>query len=286
MTDLINQITINGKTTNFLNYINPAASGESFLNTNAVWASLFTAQLTSLRYTVTTGTNYNYYLRFNVPWETLSGQVSTTNYRAALLFATNRIRMNSTGNTSGTVAIDSTGNTQYSNSSPYAFAVINDYAMAMAFFTGAGLTTLTGFAYVGWTKDGAFTERQFPRNLACFCNASSGGSILGDRVSQEGLTTKTTLLTQNPTLSCAISTPGADSAEILIRDSASPNNYIGNMWHTIMLPSAAVNGKVYKNIGIDPDTGNVETDQKAFWLCVGSWGSNKIGMRVWTENIT
>lgn len=287
MTNLINQITINGKTTTFLNYVNPLIGGESIATDSSNWYTFLTQQLTSARVSSYNNIYGGYSIRLNPPYETLSGQVQNAsglgaNGRFFIQMSTLRAYFVNTTNSTGSSLYTASPQTY---TSPYIFAVINDYAMSIASFATDGRTSGVEIASIGWAKDGLFTGSQYPRNFYAFGDRSdSAPSII--RTTAENSTSQTSIGTSNPSLSCAISTPGSDSTDILLRDSASPNNYIGKMWHMMMLPSSAVLGKIYKNTGVDPDTGNVETDQKAFWMCVGSWGGNKLGMRVWTENIT
>lgn len=301
MTNLVNQITINGETTTFLNYINPVVAGES--PGLAGITQLLTAHFGNDRTKWTQdGSNLAWAIRWPVSWETKIGTIAAPtragfvgengvgNARGVILAAySTGLGRAGTSNTTGTEFIsDFPGRWGNYSNSPASyqmiFAVVNNYGIALRACVNNTLTGLThdtsGFMYQGWLKDGVYAGSQYPRNYVGY------GVATFARVTQELLTTKTNLMVQNPALSCSIATPGANSTDIIVRDSTAPNNYIGKLWNMMVLPSTAVVGKIYKNTGIDPDTGVVETDQKAFWLCIGTWGTDKIGMRVWTDNIT
>jgi hypothetical protein len=305
MTNLINQITINGETTTFLNYVNPVVNGESVsLSTVGALDGLFTSRF-GVASTIWTrdssSTIYN--VKFPVTWETIGTGIVGNIAAVGANFPNNstRVVFNSnicTPNISpynnigaeprGYLSLDGVGTTN----KDYCFAVLNRYSLAIAAFSNSTRSVST-ISYMGWMKGsgsgGIYTGTQYPRNFVVVAgdtNTNPWTSFNVARVSVENTTTKQNLLRNNPTFSCSIATAGANSTDVIIRDSASPNNYIGKLWNMMVLPSTAVVGKIYKNTGIDPDTGAVETDQKAYWMCVGTWGTDKIGMRVWTEGIS
>ena len=297
MTNLINQITINGELTTFLNYVNPVTKGV-FNNGLSSITSLLLTHFGDNRNIWTNGSQYAWAVRFPVAWETKTGTIAVPSYpnfagvdgagnsriTFCPFYSTAILRANSTNaNTTTTVDLRARwGNYLNAPSShQMIFAVVNNYSIAIKSFPSNTMsdTSTSSWVVYGWAKQGVYTGLQYPRNLVALSDSDR------QRVTQEELTTATSLLDGNPTLSCAVSTPGANSTDVIIRDSTAPNNYIGKLWNMMVLPSSAVVGRIYKNTGIDPDTGVVETDQKAFWVCVGSFGTNKIGMRVWTENI-
>jgi len=292
MTDLINQITINGETTTFLNYVNPVVpvvncgvpGVDTLLETHlGPKGPLWNSQ-------TIVSTQYRF-IKFPVPWETITGDVGASMLSSGSRLSTNtRCTITYTSVANGGLNSTSTTNATSievkNNLMAYdrVFGVINNHCLVLARTSSDTRANITDFIYVGWAKEGQYTGTQFPRNLIGTVTSTSTGPVLA-RVLQENLTTTQGLLSSNPTLSCLIPTASADSSDVIIRDSTAPNNYIGKLWNMMILPSTAVVGKIYKNTGIDPDTGVVETDQKAFWMCVGSWGTDNIGMRVWTENI-
>ena len=285
MTNLINQISINGETTTFLNYVNPVVGGESIVQDATAWVTFFQQQLTSLRFVRSTNNYYN--LRFNTSFETLTGQVASfnglaTNARYCFRLGGDIRRADATnGTVQSEVPIGGYATWYYRD---YAFAVINNNSLTMAFFGDSGRSTSVNWMSAGWLKDGQYSGLNYPRNFYNIGDREDA-DLTAFRITRENLATLTSVSTQNPTLSCSVATPGANSTDVIIRDSSAPNNYIGKLWNMMVLPSTAVVGKIYRNTGIDPDTGQVETDQKAYWMCVGSWGTDKIGMRVWTENL-
>jgi hypothetical protein len=298
MTNLINQISINGETTTFLNYIDPVVKGE--VPGRAGITQLLTAHFGDDRTKWTQdGGDYAWAIRWPVPWETKTGTIAAPsragfagvdgvgNARSVLApyYVTTTARIG-TGNGINasyiTTSTSSWGN--YANApSSYQmiFGVVNNYSICIKAFANNQVDTSEPYTmgYQGWLKEGVYSGLQYPRNYVFWDLTAS------QRVAQENLTTATNVSRQNPTLSCSVATPSANSTDVIIRDSTAPNNYIGKLWNMMILPSTAVVGKIYRNTGIDPDTGQVETDQKAYWMCVGTWGTDKIGMRVWTDNL-
>ena len=292
MTNLINQAIINEQTTTFLNYVNSLEGGQSCGKSGIV--SLITTQLGTIGTRWNTGSSNSVFdIRFPAPWETFTGSISTNlsfrvsdNSRVLAVFIDGAVNMSllNSANTqnAGSTKIGTYLSRSINASYSFYFGCINNYSMAVAVFNSIARTTCY-WQYVGWLKNPQFATSSglFPRN--CVWVDSADYRI---RVATENTTNSQTPLSQNPSLSCSVTTPGANSTDVIWQDSVSPNNYIGQLWNMMILPSSAQVGKIYKNTGVDPDTGIVETDQKAFWMCVGSWGTDKIGMRVWTEGIT
>lgn len=296
MTNFINQLTINGEVNTFFNYVNPVdQSGEPRTFGGAGWLDdVLTAAYGNTRsvWTPTFNTQGAYNIRFPVPWETLTGDVSSSasigsGMRGRISNRRDFPYTNTTNadNTSTFVFLGTDGNT---DTAPYTFGVLNKYSFSCVAFTGANRSGNFFFKHFGWAKDRQYTGGVYPRSLIGISSCSNIGYFSAGRVSTENGNTATYFLTTQPAISCLISTPGANSNDIILQDNISPNNYIGKAWNLIRLPSSAVVGKIYKNTGADPDTGNVETDQKRFYMCVGTWGvgGEKFGMRLWTENIT
>lgn len=293
MTNPINQISINGETTTFLNFANTVLMAGDYDRDN--FSDLLTSHLgvQGILWNNSTGQlgDTAFRLRFPTPWETLTGDVSqaTTNnignarigfnlFNVAGFYSPGINTTNGTG--SNRIQFDGL------NSPNRLFAVINNYSVVGVFSTPT--RELSNFFYAGWLKDGQFVGSQFPRNCIWYSNVSLGGGTTNSRKMrplEENLTTFRVLLEENPTLDCQSFTADADSTDVIVRDSVYPNLYVGKMWNVMVLPGSAVTGNIYKNLGVDPDTGIVETDQKAYWLCCGVWGSGKLGMRVWTDGV-
>jgi hypothetical protein len=298
MTNLINKININSKPTTFLNYFNTLDRGINLGSSQ--WNNVFTEQWGAVRTHWMESTDF-YGLRFPVPWESLTTTPMT------LILGHPRFTYSKTGENIYTAFANSSSGNSFARydqnisggwpniNTGFVFGVLNDYGLLRVSFTSSALTS-SSWTYFGWVKDPQFNtgSPQFPRNLI-WCAGNTSGLTYAKRITTENTEIvnaqagtnieRTTDALMNPTIDCVITTSGANSTDVLIRDDDSPNSYIGKMWHTIRLPSAAIVGKIYKNTGADPDTGSIETDQKAFWLCFGAMGTAKLGMRVWTENI-
>lgn len=295
MTNLINQISINGELTSFYNYVNPAVKLENVRNfglQTILFNDLFGADDNTW---VEAGDEARTEVRFPVPWETITGAI-VPNTSTQLISSRARFKIqaspssdfdsarinatNGDGSTGTNISFHTVPKSIF-NSNLKAIAICNKYAYLEARFNDN--LSACYWWYVGWAKDYQYVGGQYPRNAVAIYGNSGVSSP--SRVGVENGTSKASFTTTLPAINCEVPTPGADSKDILLIDLASPNNYIGKLWNMIALPSSAVIGKIYKNTGIDPDTGQVETDQKAYWMCVGTWGTDKIGMRVWTENI-
>jgi hypothetical protein len=293
MTDLISTIFINGEKTTFLNYISPLIGGEPWASGSATWLdSMLTAQFGDTRNIWTKSTTSGVYnIRFPASFETRTGNVADVNLgnigagmRAQISVAQliNCISANSNGSNDRCQIGSSFGGF---GGNQYTFAVINNYAFAYVSFNASDRSGDRAFKYTGWAKSGQYPSFLYPRNFTGV--ARSDSVFIAGRIGTENSFDNPAYFMQTqPVISCQIPTTGANASDIILQDGNSPNYYIGKLWHCIRLPSSCVNGKIYKNTGVDPDTGIIETDQKAFWMCVGSWGTDKIGMRVWTDNIT
>ena len=288
MTDLINQITINGQTTTYLGYRNPVENSVLYDFRQGL-INIFTQQFgnTNTRFL----SHDKFYFKFPSSFETMpsvamatNGTSAATGWRFAIGTGGGNISFYANSNNgNGITSVQLAGFTGNWNNQPgtrYMFAVVNNQSVVYAHFGDINNTSLFWWGYLGWARNGQYLAANTPRNCV---QAANGPSF--SRVLTENLTTSTNLTVQGPAISCSVATTGANSTEVIIRDSTSPNNYIGQLWNMIRLPSSCVLGKIYKNTGVDPDTDVVETDQKAFWLCVGDWGTDKIGMRVWTEDL-
>jgi hypothetical protein len=300
MTDFINQLTINGDLNTFFNYVNPAEGGAIRVAGSSGWLNdVLTAAYGDNRNIWTPSVSAGYYnIRFPVPWETITGNVPNvggTSLSAGMrgqisvrrdFYATNSTSTN--GATQTPIGTDG----QTDNDGNYSFGIFNSYSYSWFASSGTGRTGNFYFRHFGWAKDRQFVGSAYPRSLIGISYASNSGYFSAGRILLEDQNTTSptanTRYFQNmPALSCQIATPGANAGDIILQDNVSPNFYIGKAWNLIRLPSSAVIGKIYKNTGVDPDTGNIETDQKRFYMCVAPWGpTDKIGMRVWTDNIT
>jgi hypothetical protein len=308
VTDLINQITINGATNTFYGYVNSLGvhSPANLTTTNQLSAFLtaaYGAEGTNWRYFSGSEFDYvSYAFRFPVNFETLSSGLGTfsnrfilpTNARAILCMSEYTYRMNST-NTTGIRNFFFNGSGNERSQLNYNYCVANNHSICIASFENATRTILKSFAYCGWARNSQYSGANYSRGLITIkqipsLTAESNSAGSAAHVPTENIDSVTiaspNIVKSSPTISCSVATVGANSTELILRDSTSPNVYFGDLWNILRMPSSCALGKIYKNTGIDPDTGVVETGRLRFWMCVGSWGTDKIGMRVYTDNIT
>lgn len=301
MPNLINQ---DGGNT-FYNYITPLVFGEGGVTNDATGSSIFltllrTAWGTNNVAMITTGTFQKYNARLPAPGlETKTGVVPTNpNSDGA-----SRVRFGfRTGNLAPIELATSTSNAgfTYANFSIQTdtdipvtakiIAVANDFSFCFAAINAD--KSFNRFYYVGYLRETGYNSSSvYPLGLVGIY-ARSGGVMQVARVAAVGSTTLASLSSAadsitSPPIVCTPGTdPGNGSAtytDIVIRDSASPNNAIGKLWNCIDLPSAAVVGGLYRNVGAYDADGGTSTQDT--YLCIMPWGTRKLGMRVWTENV-
>ena len=162
----------------------------------------------------------------------------------------------------------------------FRYMIANDYSLTFVNVGGGsnGRNSQGFVLYMGWLKNPGYTGNQYPRNFAYMLN--SANTLRATLVNATGTTNFSTAANSitNPTIACEVATSGADATDIIFRDDTSPNNAIGKPYNMISLPSSFAVGNIYTNNGVDPDGGDNNK-----WLCVGNWGSRKLGVRVWTE---
>ena len=233
-------------------------------------------------------TNLTYGLRFPVAWETKTGAISgsfsagsgVSTIRCGINFWTGQYGFCS-NNTTGLNWISSYSFSYASAPSPsFRYMLVNDYSYIFVNVGGGsnGRNTQGFVLYMGWLKNPGYPGNQYPRNFAYMLNSTS--ALRATLVNATGTTNFSTAANSitNPTITCEVATPGADATDIIFRDDTSPNNAIGKPYNMISLPSSFTVGNIYTNNGVDPDGGDNNK-----WLCVGDWGSRKLGVRVWTE---
>jgi hypothetical protein len=292
MANLIN--TVDGNV--FYNYITPLLKGESGVGTSNL-ASFFNTAYGASNHAIS-GTNR--YLRFPASGlETKTGTVTTS-------ATTWRVRFEDAGQSNigifnylscGNSSSNSTVTTQLgagagynSASSDVVFRVANEYSFCQAVFTSSTLATCAMFVYIGWLKEPSYSGLStYPRGLTNFVFAP-GSSVTNCRITTENNSAVTLISTANnsitnPSITCSISTPGADVTDIVIRDNASPNNAIGKMYNCLSLPNSCNVGEIWKNTGVDPETGGATDNNANKYLVVCPWGGRKLGMRIYTENV-
>lgn len=281
----------------FYNYITPVINGETkssrdinyttFLNT--AWGGGYCSDSDGA---------YNFYIRPPAPGiETKTGTVSSTKstyrFNVGKVFAANAVTTGLAGSTSESHM--STGVTYASgfSTSNVTFAVANAYSFIMCTFSANSLLSLQRFSYTGWLRESVYTGSAiYPLGAVSINLWQSGGGSNSSRVNVVGGTTTSLLSTAADSITSPpiVCTPGTDpgdgsetATDIVIRDAAAPNNPVGKLWNCIDLPSSSVVGGLYKNTGnYDGDSSESEQD---VYLCVMPWGTRKLGMRVWTENV-
>lgn len=290
----------------YLNYITPVVQGESIWSDSGVDLSgVLTSAWGNSRERWTKHATNNSAWALRPPSvgvtgvnESLTGNITapttgllTTGSRFVLQFTTNgTMRVNATNGTSNfSVALLTFTLT---STNPYAFVVVNAYAISICMFTSTARTSAS-WLYLGWIRSPAYTGTQFPRNLVAI-RGTHNSIDAAARVNTENLTTAQSLyITQdlggagifNPAISCSVSTPGADTIEIFLRNNASPYNYIGQPYFLIQGPSSLTVGKIYKNNSM-VNGRDWEGSDNPYWMCICKpAGGRTLLMRVWTEGI-
>ena len=165
---------------------------------------------------------------------------------------------------------------------------LNVFACA---FTGNSLNNGTfTFHSIGWVKNPLYSGTSFPRNAYYLFLSTSATSRGGGRPNLENTTTLTNLRVPttssadaiaNYSITCQSATPGANTTDLVLRDNASPNKAIGIAPNLLKTSLQIPVGEIYRNTGVDPDGSN-----NPYWICVGVYGSERVLMRVWVENMT
>ena len=288
----------------YLNYVTPIIQGESIWSDSGVDLS---GLLTSAwgdnreRWTKHATNNSAWALRFYGVPETLTGNISapvgsglSTGSRTTYAFGTIGTSLTLNSSNDGTLkTVNPFSWPNSASSNPYFFFTVNAYAIVSAAFTSTARTSGI-WSYIGWIRNPAFTGLQYPRNLVAIIG-TNGGLTGASRVNIENLTTVQALYrTQdlggagifNPAINCSVSTPGADTIEIFLRDNASPYNYIGQPYFLIQGPSSLTVGKIYKNNSMTNGR-DWEGSDNPYWMCICKPTSGRtLLMRVWTEGIT
>jgi len=292
MPNLINTDTA-GNT--FYNYITPTIKGESSLPTSIDYSSILTPAIGSSNFAKFTSFGFpdlGYYLRFPAAPETKTGTVTSgeSTWRFAIVNTGNNHRI-STG-LAGNTAVTSMGGNLVSTIYSFgkSFAVVNQHSFVTAIFD-TELTTLRYFLYAGFLREFVYSGSVYPLG-ACIVNVTPAIAANYRRVNIVGGTTTSILSTAansitSPPIVCTPGTdPGDDSetwTDIVIRDEASPNNPVGKLWNCVDMPASYTVGGLYKNVGAyDADGSSSAQD---VYLCIETWGTRKLGMRVWTENV-
>lgn len=234
-------------------------------------------------------------LTLPVSFETISLPVASNRWR----FFDGQIN---TTNTTGTFSISMTvpgGATSFSssqaigNTSRVHYGVLNNLSLSIFSVArnGANINnTEFSFASIGWLRNPLYSGNAFPRNAYYLFNVGNQNSASGSGcVSAEN----TTILQRlqypsvniadpiaNYSINCQTATPGANTTELYLRDNVAPHKAIGYVPNLLKTSLQIPVGQIYRNTGIDPDGSNMNT-----WICVGTYGSEQLLMRVWSSGL-
>lgn len=289
MTNIVNAFA--GTDTVFYNHYTPLVPGEA-LNLN----SLATSPVLDFMATKLGPMNTNWALQFGVLYYRLPAPgfeiktadvtaVNSASGRVYLQLGSENIdtRFNVNMDVPGTFTSVNVPGTTHSFANPARwFLTVNDYSMVVC---KLALTTNTplAFSYIGWLREPAILGT-IPNRIRghVIYNSANGNTPAGARPVIQNNASQISLSTDTSVINLPI-TCGGDATDVLIRDSASPNFYIGKLSNCVSLPGEAQIGTIWKNNGPDPD-GYPVTNNTNKYLVACNLGTRKLGMRIWTED--
>ena len=237
----------------------------------------------------------NFNLILPAPFETLSLPVASNRWR----FFDGQINTTNTTGTFGIPMLVLGGGQGLSNSGAIGstnrvhYGVLNNSSFSMFSIrtNGANINnTEFSFASIGWLRNPLYSGSAFPRNAYYLFNTSNSNASSGSgRPSAENTTVVQQLQypsaniadpIANYSINCQTATLGANTTELYLRDNVAPNKAIGYVPNLLKTSLQIPVGQVYRNTGIDPNGSNMNT-----WICVGIYGSERLLMRVWTQNL-
>lgn len=183
-------------------------------------------------------------------------------------------------------------NINFGDTASVYYCVLNSYSLNIFIcaFSGNSLSNSTyAFRSIGWVKNPLYSGTSFPRNSYYLFLNSNSNSRGGGRPNLENTTTLSNLRVPTTTsadaianysITCQSATPGANTTDLVLRDNASPNKALGIAPNLLKTSLQIPVGEIYRNTGVDPDGSN-----NPYWICVGVYGSERILMRVWVENM-
>ena len=129
------------------------------------------------------------------------------------------------------------------------------------------------WTYIGWLNKPQYTGANYPKGFVVLSSFDSVYKRITNINSTSGLTTLSTAnnAITNPLFSCEtgftcpVTTP--DYSSIILRDDASPNQPVGELYHHIDVPSSYANGKIV-----------FDQNSQAYIVC-GAWGGAKKAMK-------
>lgn len=174
------------------------------------------------------------------------------------------------------------------------YFVVNSTSVSMfqSSVSGNALNTANFhvFRQVGWVKNPLYDGNNYPLNAYYLFLQSPGSLRAGGRPQLPNNTIMSSLRVPttsafdsvaNYSITCQTATPNANTTDLVIFDNLAPNRAIGVASNLLKTSLAIPVGQIYRNTGVDPDGSN-----NPFWLCVGQYGSERILMRVWTQNLS
>lgn len=173
------------------------------------------------------------------------------------------------------------------------YFVVNPFSVSMfrSDVSGNALNTNSySFGQVGWFKNPLYDGVNYPLNAYYLFLNSGTTSRGGGRPTLPNISDRTTLRVPTSTsadsvanysITCQTTTTGANVTDVVLFDNNSPNRAIGVCSNLLKTSLSIPIGQIYRNTGVDPDGGD-----NPFWICVGVYGSERILMRVWTQNLS
>lgn len=173
------------------------------------------------------------------------------------------------------------------------YGVLNNSSFSMFSIlpNGANINNAEfSFASIGWLRNPLYSGSAFPRNAYYLFNTQNQNTSSGSgRPSAENTTVLQRLQypsvniadpIANYSINCQTATPGANATELYLRDNVAPHKAIGYVPNLLKTSLQIPVGQVYRNTGIDPDGSN-----NPYWICVGTYGSERLLMRVWAPGL-
>jgi hypothetical protein len=168
------------------------------------------------------------------------------------------------------------------------YCVLNNFSLNIfsSNFSGNSLSGQSKFVSLGFVKNPLYLGNAFPRN-AYFYGCRFGAAPetpVGRRPDLENTNASKELSGSNAIVnypvSCQIATPGANTTEFYLRDSAAPNKAIGYMPNVLKTSLDIPIGQIYRNSGIDPDNSD-----NPYWMSVARIGDEYLLMRTWAQGL-
>jgi hypothetical protein len=274
-------------------------TGASITCTSTDWTNFLTSAWGSTNWASSGG---YYYLRPPSTFEPFTSQVSSSanwRYRLQEFSGSWYGSLNSslTGVTVCDTSLGIPSSNGLFNSGNCAYGVANSHSLILACVDkgNAGiLGTSSNMVYLGWLKDSLFATNDVER-IRNFVS----GKIVNENTGLENANgpndTTRRVLGVGSTITCSVSTPGANVSDVVPICQSVNNLALGKMHNLVVYNGTLTIGQLYKIPAAQDPDGNTEQN---IWLCVrdsiygynGSTYSSTSGksilMRVWSSNIT